>query len=124
MNLELTDHYFNHDGLKLHYWEWGDPNQETFVFVHGVRDQGRSWDDFIAAMIARGLPIKHAVAIDLRGHGDGLEAVEDPDQLELVCAHGCERTFGGLDDTGRVWDLAAGGPFGGPLVLDGFVLRK
>jgi Protein of unknown function (DUF3592) len=28
---------------------------------------------------------------------------------------------GGLDDTVRVWDLAAGGPFGGPLVLDGFV---
>ncbi|HYQ96911.1 MAG TPA: alpha/beta fold hydrolase, partial [Candidatus Nitrosocosmicus sp.] len=70
MNLELRDHYFNNDGLKLHYWEWGDPNQETFVFVHGVRDQGRSWDDFIAAMIARGLPLKHAVAIDLRGHGD------------------------------------------------------
>jgi pimeloyl-ACP methyl ester carboxylesterase len=70
MNLELRDHYFNHDGLKLHYWEWGDPKEETFVFVHGVRDQGRSWDDFIAAMIARGLPIKHAVAIDLRGHGD------------------------------------------------------
>ena len=55
MNLELRDHYFNHDGLKLHYWEWGDPKEETFVFVHGVRDQGRSWDDFIAAMIARGL---------------------------------------------------------------------
>ena len=64
------DHYFTHDGLKLHYWEWGDPKEETFVFVHGVRDQGRSWDDFIAAMIARGLPIKHAVAIDLRGHGE------------------------------------------------------
>ena len=62
--------YFVHDGLRLHYWEWGDPKEETYVFVHGVRDQGRSWDHFIEAMIARGLPIKHAVALDLRGHGD------------------------------------------------------
>jgi pimeloyl-ACP methyl ester carboxylesterase len=70
MELEPREHYFVHDGLKLHYWEWGDPKEETFVFVHGVRDQGRSWDHFIAALIGRGLPIKHAVAIDLRGHGD------------------------------------------------------
>jgi pimeloyl-ACP methyl ester carboxylesterase len=70
MDLEPSEHYFIHDGLKLHYWEWGDPKEETFVFVHGVRDQGRSWEPFIAAMINRGFPLKHAVAIDLRGHGD------------------------------------------------------
>ncbi len=70
MNLEPRQRYFVHDGLKLHYWEWGDPKEETFVFVHGVRDQGRSWEHFIAAMISRGLPIKHAVALDLRGHGE------------------------------------------------------
>lgn len=62
--------YFIHDGLRLHYWEWGDPKEETYVFVHGVRDQGRSWDPFLAALRARGVPIKHAVALDLRGHGD------------------------------------------------------
>src|SRR5919108_4074521 len=70
MDPEPREHYFIHDGLKLHYWEWGDPKEETYVFVHGMRDQGRSWESFIAAMIARGLPIHHAVAIDLRGHGD------------------------------------------------------
>jgi pimeloyl-ACP methyl ester carboxylesterase len=53
MDLKPRESYFNHDGLRLHYWEWGDPNEETYVFVHGVRDQGRSWDPFIAAMIAR-----------------------------------------------------------------------
>ncbi|MSP37759.1 MAG: alpha/beta hydrolase [Deltaproteobacteria bacterium] len=62
--------YFTHDGLKLHYWEWGDPKEETYVFVHGVRDQGRSWDHFLDELIRRGVPIKHAVALDLRGHGD------------------------------------------------------
>ena len=62
--------YFEHDGLRLHYWEWGDPQEETYVFVHGVRDQGRSWDHFLDELIGRGVPIKHAVALDLRGHGD------------------------------------------------------
>jgi pimeloyl-ACP methyl ester carboxylesterase len=62
--------HFMHDGLRMHYWEWGDPNEDTFVFVHGVRDQGRSWDHFLEALIRRGVPIKHAVALDLRGHGD------------------------------------------------------
>jgi pimeloyl-ACP methyl ester carboxylesterase len=70
MKMEPRRQYFVHDGLKLHYWEWGDANEETFVFVHGARDQGRSWEPFIAALIDRGLPIKHAVALDLRGHGD------------------------------------------------------
>jgi len=62
--------YFVHDGLRLHYWEWGDPSEHTYVFVHGIRDQGRSWDRFLQALRRRGVPIKHAVALDLRGHGD------------------------------------------------------
>jgi pimeloyl-ACP methyl ester carboxylesterase len=70
MDLEPREHYFVHDGLKLHYWEWGDPQAETFIFVHGIRDQGRSWEPFIASMLTRGCPIKHAVALDLRGHGE------------------------------------------------------
>jgi pimeloyl-ACP methyl ester carboxylesterase len=74
-NVQLMDwqprqHYFDHDGLRLHYWEWGDPKAETYIFVHGARDQGRSWDHFLEALIARGVPIKHAIALDLRGHGD------------------------------------------------------
>jgi pimeloyl-ACP methyl ester carboxylesterase len=70
MKMEPRRQYFIHDGLKLHYWEWGDANEETYVFVHGIRDQGRSWETFIGELINKGLPIKHAVALDLRGHGD------------------------------------------------------
>ncbi len=71
LNLEPKERFFDHGGgLKLHYWERGEPKEETFVSVHGVRDQGRSWDSFIAPMIARGLSLQHAVALDLRGHGD------------------------------------------------------
>ena len=70
MGLGPRRRHFVHDGLRLHYWEWGDPKEGTYVFVHGIRDQGRSWEPFIAALIDGGLPIKHAVALDLRGHGD------------------------------------------------------
>ena len=69
MNSEPQQRHFFHDGLKMHYWEWGDPQEDTYVFVHGVRDQGRSWDHFLQALLARGVLIKHAVALDLRGHG-------------------------------------------------------
>src|SRR5258706_14134863 len=61
--------HFMHDGLKMHYWEWGDSQEETYVFVHGVREQGRSWDHFLHALPEPGVPIKHALALDLRGHG-------------------------------------------------------
>ena len=69
MELKPKARFFVHDGLKLHYWEWGDPKEETYVFVHGIRDQGRSWDHFLDELLKRGVPIKHAVALDLRGHG-------------------------------------------------------
>ena len=54
MNLEPKQRHFVHDGLRMHYWEWGDPQEDTYVFVHGIRDQGRSWDQFLDAMRARG----------------------------------------------------------------------
>lgn len=69
MDLKPQPRYFIHDGLKLHYWEWGDAKEETYVFVHGIRDQGRSWDHFLDELLKRRVPIKHAVALDLRGHG-------------------------------------------------------
>jgi len=67
------DRYFLNDGVTLHYAEWGDPAQETLVLVHGNRDQCRSWDFFVAALMAQGCPFSHVVALDLRGHGDSKE---------------------------------------------------
>lgn len=70
MDLQPKEGFFDNHGLKIHYWEWGDRTAETFIFVHGVRDQGRSWEPFLEAMTNLGFPLKHAVALDLRGHGD------------------------------------------------------
>ena len=49
-------------------WEWGDPTKPPVLLVHGGWDHGRMWDG-LAPRIARQLN-RHAVAVDVRGHGD------------------------------------------------------
>ena len=58
--------FFQSQGLRLHYSDWGNENAPLMLLVHGGRDHGRSWD-----LIARSLqPHFHVLAPDLRGHGD------------------------------------------------------
>ncbi len=57
-------------GLPIHYLEWGEPNPEPLVLVHGFLDQAHSWRPFVAALrkiIEQPLWI---IALDCRGHGD------------------------------------------------------
>lgn len=65
-----ADRYFTSDGLKLHYAEWGEPGHDALILVHGIRDQSRSWDFFVGALLAQTDHPLHVVALDLRGHGD------------------------------------------------------
>ncbi len=67
---EPVDRFFISDGVKLHYTEWGDPRKDTALLIHGIRDQGRSWSFLLQSLTALGKPLPHAVALDLRGHGD------------------------------------------------------
>lgn len=58
--------FFHSQGLRLHYWDWGNDQAPLMLLVHGGRDHGRSFD-----LIARSLqPHFHVLAPDLRGHGD------------------------------------------------------
>jgi pimeloyl-ACP methyl ester carboxylesterase len=58
--------FFQSQGLRLHYSDWGNADAPLLLLVHGGRDHGRSWD-----LIARSLqPHFHVLAPDLRGHGD------------------------------------------------------
>ena len=58
--------FFQSQGLRLHYADWGNADAPLLLLVHGGRDHGRSWD-----RIARSLqPHFHVLAPDLRGHGD------------------------------------------------------
>ena len=61
-----TDANFDHDGVRLHYVDWGPTGSPPMLLLHGLRDSARSFDEFAAAM--RG--DHHVVALDSRGHGD------------------------------------------------------
>ncbi|MCP4806517.1 MAG: alpha/beta hydrolase [Proteobacteria bacterium] len=51
-------------GLSLALTEWGDPAGSPVVVLHGLLDQGPSWE-----AVARGLPGFRVVAPDARGQG-------------------------------------------------------
>ena len=58
--------FYQSQGLRLHYADWGNADAPLLLLVHGGRDHCRSWD-----VIARALqPHFHVLAPDLRGHGD------------------------------------------------------
>jgi pimeloyl-ACP methyl ester carboxylesterase len=58
--------YYQSQGLRLHYSDWGNESAPPLLLVHGGLDQSRSWDAVARALRAN----FHVVAPDLRGHGD------------------------------------------------------
>jgi pimeloyl-ACP methyl ester carboxylesterase len=61
-----TSRFYESQGLRLHYADWGNEASPPLILVHGGRDHCRSWD-FIAQSLR---PHFHVLAPDLRGHGD------------------------------------------------------
>jgi len=60
------DCFYESQGLRLHYADWGNEAAPPLILLHGGRDHCRSWD-----WVARALrPHFHIMAADLRGHGD------------------------------------------------------
>jgi pimeloyl-ACP methyl ester carboxylesterase len=51
-------------GLSAHVLEWDAPGDTTFVLVHGFLDNAWGWLEVAPKLGA------HAIAIDVRGHGD------------------------------------------------------
>jgi len=51
----------------IRLWHWGDAALPPVLLVHGGWDHGRMWDGIAPRIAALGY---HAVAIDVRGHGD------------------------------------------------------
>jgi len=66
-----TSRFYVSQRLRLHYVDWGNPENPLLLLVHGGRDHARSWD-----WVARELRHEwHVVAPDLRGHGDSAWAI-------------------------------------------------
>ena len=58
--------FYESQGLRLHYADWGNETARPLILIHGGLDHCRNWD-----AIARELqPHFHIMAPDLRGHGD------------------------------------------------------
>src|SRR5215207_6273403 len=66
MTPEPADRFYESQGLRLHYVDWGNEAAPPLILVHGGLDHCRNWD-----AIARELhPHFRIMAPDLRGHGD------------------------------------------------------
>ena len=57
-------------GLPIHCLEWGDPNGDPLVLLHGFLDLAFSWTPFVAELQQRATRRLWIVAPDCRGHGD------------------------------------------------------
>lgn len=59
--------FFDVNRTRIRGWCWGDPDAPPVLLVHGGHDHGRMFDDLAPRIAALGF---HAVAIDVRAHGD------------------------------------------------------
>jgi pimeloyl-ACP methyl ester carboxylesterase len=64
------EHIVESLGLPLHYLEWGEPEGESIVLVHGFLDLAYSWQAFVAALLTNASRPLRLIAPDCRGHGD------------------------------------------------------
>ena len=60
------DRFLTVNGLRLHYLDWGSPDKQPFIMLHGIGRVAHSFDH-IAPKFSRDY---HVIAIDMRGHGD------------------------------------------------------
>jgi pimeloyl-ACP methyl ester carboxylesterase len=65
MSGPTSNNYFS-QRLRLHFVDWGNPDAEPLLMVHGGRDHCRNWD-WVANALRDDY---HILAPDLRGHGD------------------------------------------------------
>src|SRR5918992_3973745 len=63
-------HFIDARGLSIHCLEWGEPNGEPLILVHGWRDHAMSWNFFVASLKKQAGKPLWIVAPDCRGHGD------------------------------------------------------
>jgi pimeloyl-ACP methyl ester carboxylesterase len=64
--IEPEHRFFESQGLRLHYVDWGNQAAPPLVLIHGGLDHCRNWDAVAQAL----QPHFHVLAPDLRGHGD------------------------------------------------------
>jgi len=66
------DRFVTVNGLRLHYLDWGSPDKQPFIMLHGIGRVAHSFDH-IAPRFKQNY---HVIAIDMRGHGDSAWSAE------------------------------------------------
>ena len=66
MATNARDGFTEVQGLKMHYWEWGDRGNPDVLLVHGWTGFGKTWEGVAESLADR----RHVVAPDHRGHGE------------------------------------------------------
>jgi pimeloyl-ACP methyl ester carboxylesterase len=61
-----ASHRVEIDGLELHYLEWGNPDAQPLVLLHGGGQSAHTWDPCCLILARR----YRCLALDQRGHGD------------------------------------------------------
>ena len=72
-----ADRFITVAGLRLHFLEWGKPDQPALIMLHGIGRDAHSFDH-IAPRFTEDYRV---IALDLRGHGD---SAWHPDGAYLV----------------------------------------
>jgi pimeloyl-ACP methyl ester carboxylesterase len=57
-------------GLPIHCLEWGEPQGEPLMLIHGFLDLAYSWRFFVDELLAKSQRPLRIIAPDCRGHGD------------------------------------------------------
>ncbi|GLQ07260.1 alpha/beta fold hydrolase [Sneathiella chinensis] len=60
-----THKFFQSPDIRISYYEWGNPSDQTVLLVHATGMHARCWDKTIAALKGA----YHIIAVDQRGHG-------------------------------------------------------
>lgn len=102
--MQPTHHYIDLPDFKLSYYEWGNPENPTILFIHATGMHARVWDETIKFLIDQ----YHIIAIDQRGHGDsvsgkylldwstmGQDAINFVDQMGFENIIGVGHSMGG-----------------------------
>ncbi|GAA3311171.1 alpha/beta fold hydrolase [Streptomyces cinereospinus] len=75
--VEFTHHFVDapgdHETVRFHYVEAGDPANESILFLHGIPDSWYQWHHQMAALASE----YHCVAFDLKGYGQSEKSPGD-----------------------------------------------
>ena len=93
--VEFTHHFVDapgdHETVRFHYVEAGDPANETILFLHGIPDSWYQWHHQMAALA----PDYRCIAFDLKGYG---QSEKSPGDYRHQSA--AEQLLGALDIIG------------------------